>query len=354
MGIKVRPPDVTSSDGNFTAVGTDIRCGLTASRNVGSNVVESILATRAGRGRFADFDDFLAKVDPVVCNKKTIESLIKAGAFDSLGHTRRGLHQVHVERIDLVMDVKRNEAVGQFDLFAAVDPAALAGPAGPDLGVRSPIPVEEWDKATLLGFEREMLGLYVSDHPLFGVEHVLAAAADTTVAALTTGEELADGTVVTVGGLLTTVTRKLTKRGDPWAVVTLEDLEGSVEVLVFPSAYQSVGHLLAEDAVVLVRGRVTRRDEAVSLAALDVTLPDLSRGARGPLLLRLPDRSVTPPLVARLREVLRAHPGTTEVQLAVSSRGRVRLLRLDDGLRVAPTTELMADLKELLGPAAIA
>ena len=354
MGIKVLPPDVNESDGNFTAVGTDIRFGLTAIRNVGSNVVESILATRAGRGRFADFDDFLAKVDPVVCNKKTIESLIKAGAFDSLGHTRRGLHQVHVERIDLVMDVKRNEAVGQFDLFAAADPAALAGPAGPDLGVRSPIPVEEWDKATLLGFEREMLGLYVSDHPLFGVEHVLAAAADTTVAALMTGEELADGTVVTVGGLLTTVTRKLTKRGDPWAVVTLEDLEGSVEVLVFPSAYQSVGHLLAEDAVVLVRGRVTRRDEAVSLAALDVTLPDLSRGARGPLLLRLPDRSVNPPLVARLREVLRAHPGTTEVQLAVSSRGRVRLLRLDDGLRVAPTTELMADLKELLGPAAIA
>src|SRR5262249_2008216 len=149
--------------------------------NVGSNVVASIVETRRSKGAYADFADFLTKVEPVVCNKKTVESLIKAGAFDSLGHTRQGLLRIHAEAIDACMDTKRNEAVGQFDLFSAGDDGDTAEPS---LGLNLTIPVSEWEKSTLLAYEREMLGLYVSDHPLFGVEHVLAAAVDCPVSAM--------------------------------------------------------------------------------------------------------------------------------------------------------------------------
>ena len=180
MGIKVLPPDVNDSDGDFTPRGTDIRFGLEAIRNVGANVVASIVRTREQKGRYADFPDFLRKVEALACNKKTVESLVKAGAFDSLGHTRKGLQAIHAEAIEVCMDTKRREAEGQFDLFGG-----MGDEAGDDGGVFDVrIPVGEWDKALLLAHEREMLGLYVSDHPLLGVEHIIAGAVDCPVSAV--------------------------------------------------------------------------------------------------------------------------------------------------------------------------
>ncbi len=355
MGIKVLPPDVNSSDADFTPVGTDIRYGMAGIRNVGSNVVASICATRRSKGAYADFADFLTKVEPLVCNKKVIESLIKAGAFDSLGHTRQGLLRVHAEAIDACMDTKRNEAVGQFDLFSAADDEAGVdgGPSGESgMALDLSIPVSEWDKSVLLAYEREMLGLYVSDHPLLGIEHVLSAAVDCPLSALA-GEEKADGWIVTVGGMLSTLTRKMTKRGDSWATAVLEDLEGAIEVLFFPKAYEECGVHLAEDAVLLVRGRLDKREDVPRLIAMEVKAPDVSQGPRGPVVVRLPANRCTPPVVDRLKEVLAAHPGATEVQLSLSSAGRSTVLRLDDRLRVAPTPALMADLKGLLGPGAV-
>jgi len=349
MGIKVLPPDVNSSDARFTPVGTDIRFGLTAVRNVGANVVTSIVASRRAKGLYADFADFLRKVDAVACNKKVVESLIKAGAFDSLGHTRRGLLQVHAEALDACMETKRAEAIGQFDLFGAGEDDAVTAVGG---GFSVAIPVGEWEKAILLGYEREMLGLYVSDHPLFGVEHVLAAAADSTVAGLT-GEGHSDGDVVTVGGILSTLARKVTKQGAPWAAATLEDLEGAIEVLFFPQTYAQYGVHLAEDAVVVVRGRLDKREDVPRLVAMEVTVPDLSTGPRGPVLITLATGRCTPPVVERLSEVLGSHPGSTEVQLALRSGTRTRVLRLDDRLRVTASPALMADLKALLGAACL-
>ena len=181
MGIKVLPPCVNTSDSNFTPAGTDIRFGLSAIRNVGANVVASIVASRTAKAAFVDFADFLRKVDAVVCNKRTIEALIKAGAFDSLGHARRGLLMVYEPAVDAVVDTKRNEANGQFDLFGFGDlDSDNSAPSMFDVHVTE----DEWEKSVLLAFEREMLGLYVSDHPLLGVEHILAAAADTSIAAL--------------------------------------------------------------------------------------------------------------------------------------------------------------------------
>jgi len=346
MGIKVLPPDVNESAADFTPTGTDIRFGLAAVRNVGRNVVESIARSRRDRGTFEDFFDFLRKAEQTACNKKVIESLVKAGAFDSLGHCRRGLISVHAQAVDSVMGLKKHEAVGQFDLFG--DSAAEDAGGAPAIAFDLAIPTGEWDKRDLLSYERDMLGLYVSDHPLLGLEHVLAQHADCTIAALH-AEGLEEGHQVTVAGILCNVLRRVTKTGAPWASATLEDLEGSIEVMIFPATYAQVGIHIAEDAIVSLRARLSLRDESPSLFVSDVSLPELTQGLRGPVVVQLPAARCTPPVVERLREVLGAHPGTTEVHLRLLNGARVTMLRLDEGLRVAATPALMGDLKALLG-----
>ncbi|MGL5852627.1 MAG: OB-fold nucleic acid binding domain-containing protein, partial [Phycicoccus sp.] len=268
MGIKVLPPDVNDSVGRFAAVGTDIRFGLSAVRNVGTGVVDAIVGARETKGRFTSFGDFMEKVPAVVCNKRTVESLIRGGAFDGLQHARRGLTEVHEQYVDHYVDVKRNEEHGQDSLFGAFGDADDAGLSDAGLGVLPPISNSEWDKSTLLSFEREMLGLYVSDHPLFGVEHVLTAHADTQIAALTADDAgTPEGATVTVAGLITGLQVKRTKKGDLWAIVTLEDLAGAIECLFFPSTYATVGPMLQQDRLAVVRGRVNRRDDTVSIYA---------------------------------------------------------------------------------------
>jgi DNA polymerase-3 subunit alpha len=351
MGIKVLPPDVNSSDANFTPTGTDIRFGLSAVRNVGDNVVAAIVAARRDQEPYTDFADFLRKVDAVVCNKRTIESLIKAGAFDSLGHPRRGLMHVYEQSIDAIVDTKKAQAIGQDDLWGGLMAADETGEVVDVFAV--PVPDLEWDKAVLLAFEREMLGLYVSDHPLFGVEHILAGAADVAIGDLN-AEGAEDGGFVTVAGILSSVTRKVSKNGAAWAQAVLEDLSGSVEVLFFPATYAEVGMSIAEDAIVVVRGRADTRDDSVKIVARELSLPDLSVTAHGPVTVTLSPNRCTPPLVERLREVLAAHPGTTEVRLELRAGDRVHRLRLPDGLRVAPSPALMGDLKALLGPSSVA
>jgi DNA polymerase-3 subunit alpha len=347
-GIKVLPPDVNSSEANFTTVGTDIRFGLTAVRNVGENVVASIVASRKAKGDYADFSDFLKKVDPVACNKKVVESLIKAGAFDSLKHDRKGLMQVFDQAVDSFLAAKKVEATGQFDLF---------GDSGGDEVVDAvfavTVPSGEWDKMGKLAFEREMLGLYVSDHPLLGVEHVLAAHSELTIGALHT-DQVGDGQQIILAGILSSVLRRVNKAGAPWASAVLEDLEGSVEVLFFPQTYAQVAVSVAEDAIIVVKGRVDRREDVAKIIASDLSVPDLSDGPRGPVVVSLQAARCTPPVVERLREVLSTHPGTTEVQLQLVNGERRTALRVADGFRVAATPALMGDLKALLGPTCLA
>jgi DNA polymerase III subunit alpha len=349
MGIQVLPPDVNQSAGPFTPVGSDIRFGLAAVRNVGTNVVEAIVRCRKEKGEYADFYDFLSKVDQVACNKKMVESLIKAGAFDSMGHTRKGLLAVHAEAIDAYADVKRNEAAGQFDLFGAFgeDSGTSATVAMPAIGD------SEWDKRDKLAFEREMLGLYVSDHPLAGLEHVLGPAADTSIASLAEEGGVPDGQVVTLAGILSGVQRRITKQGRAWASATLEDLAGGVETLFFPNTYELVGQYIAEDAIVVVKGRVDRRDDTPRIMAMDLSMPDVSNAsATKPVTLTLPVTRCTPPLIEQLKEVLAIHPGDSEVHVKLLNGSRTTVLRLN-ALRVSTTPALMADLKMVLGPASV-
>ncbi|MDG3012020.1 DNA polymerase III subunit alpha [Rhodococcus sp. D2-41] len=348
LGITVMPPDVNESGLYFASVGNDIRFGLGAVRNVGTNVVASIIAGRKEKGKYASFSDYLDKVDAAGCGKKPIESLIKAGGFDSLGHPRKGLLLVHSDAIDAVMGTKKAEAMGQFDLF---------GGGGGDDDLSSvfevKVPDEEWETKHRLALEREMLGLYVSGHPLNGVEHVLAAQSDTHIPAILEGD-VKDGAQVTVGGILASVNRRVNKNGMPWASAQLEDLTGGIEVLFFPQAYSVLGGDVAEDAVVLVKARVAVRDDKVSLIANDLAVPDLSSiGVAAPVAVTMPTRLCTPDKVGALKQVLARHPGTSDVHLRLISGERITTLKLDDRLRVNPTSALMGDLKALLGPSCL-
>jgi len=352
MKLTVLPPDVNSSIATYAAVGPDIRFGLAAVRNVGENVVEAIVAAREAEGKFTSFSDFLSKVPAVVCNKRTIESLIKAGAFDSLGHTRRQLLDAHESAVDQVIGLKREEARGQYDLFAGLGEDGGSGGGAHDLSIQLR-DLPEWDKHDLLAREREMLGLYVSDHPLFGLEKVLSSAADCSIASLVADDSRQDGSFVTIAGLVTGLQRKMTKQGKQWAIATVEDLEGAVEVLFFPQTYEAFAHQLATDVVVVVRGRLSRRDDVPSVHAQELTLPDTSVGSDGPVVIVLPEQRCTTPTVGRLKSVLEDHRGRTEVRLCLVTHDKQLTMTLE-GHSVTPSPSLFGDLKALLGPSCLA
>ena len=350
MGIKVLPPDVNESDAMFTAVGTDIRFGLGAIRNVGANVVQAIVVARDAHGPACDFHEFLDKVPLVVCNKRVIESLIKAGAFDSLRHPRRGLMEVYEHAVDQVVEIKRNAEHGQDSLLGGFGLESAEAVGGHD-----PVPeVDDWDKRTRLAFEREMLGLYVSDHPLNGLEHVLSAERTTTIAGLSERGEGASGSTQLICGLITQVQRRQTKQGNIWASMVVEDLDAAINVSVFPKVYEQVANELLPDSVVRVKGRVNVRDEVVELHADSVTSLDVNSDVARPVVIQLKEARCTPGVVERLRTVLTAHPGGTEVRLRLLSAERTTTFQLADDLRVQPSQPLIADLKALLGPSCLA
>ncbi|PTR32224.1 DNA polymerase-3 subunit alpha [Rhodococcus sp. OK519] len=349
MGITVLPPDVNESELNFASVGEDIRFGLGAVRNVGANVVASIIKARAEKSKFTDFSDYLGKIDALACSKKVTESLIKAGGFDSLEHPRKGLMLVHADAIDAVMGTKKAEAMGQFDLFGGDDADESVASV---FNVK--IPDEEWDTKHRLALEREMLGLYVSGHPLNGIEHVLAAQSDTSIPTILEGD-IKDGTQVTIGGILASVNRRINKNGLTWASAQLEDLSGGIEVLFFPQAYSVYGMDVVEDSVVLVKARVSVRDDRVSLIANDLAVPDLSAiGVAKPVAVSLPVRQCTKEKLGALKQVLSRHPGTADVHVKLIGARGTSLWKVDEMLRVEPSSSLMGDLKALLGPSCLA
>ncbi len=350
MGITVLPPDVNESALNFTPVGNDIRFGMGAIRNVGVNVVEAMVAARESEGAFTSFKDYLMKVPAVVCNKRTIESLIKSGAFDSLGHHRRALAMIHEEAIDSVITLKRNEAIGQFDLFAGFDEAESES----SLSIEIP-DLPEWEKKDKLSFERDMLGLYVSDHPLQGLEGLLSQHAEMSITSVLGEDGPQDGAIITIAGMITSLSRRIAKAsGNAYARAEVEDLGGSMEVMFFGQVYGPIASVLAEDLIVVVKGRLQKRDDgAITLNCMELSVPDLSEGLNGPLVITMPTYKATEAVVTELGDVLRTHRGNSEVRLHLQGDTRTEIMGLPVHLRVNPSPSLFGDLKVLLGPACL-
>jgi len=347
MGLPVLVPDVNRSMSDFVAArdeeGNDvIPFGLSAVRNVGTGLVALILDEREANGPFLDFYDFCERVDVTVLNKRTIESLIKAGGFDSLGHARKGLLHAFELIIDQVVARRRKEAEGQFDLFstmAVVDDT----PAEP----RVAISADDFEKKQKLAFEKEMLGLYVSDHPLMGAEASLRRKTECSITEL---ENVEEGAMRTLGGLVTALQRKYTKKGDLMAVFQLEDLQTSMEVMVFPKTMQLYGHLLEDDAVIIVKGRVDKRDDQPKLMVTELErFEPISDGAP-PVRIALHPNALSEAMLEDLKHLFGEHRGESPVFLHLGER---QVLRLSEDFCVDSSNGLVGELRVLLGPDAV-
>jgi DNA polymerase-3 subunit alpha len=375
MGIEALVPDVNRSLSDFAAdfsggqgvVGEKggsagaITFGLAAVRNVGEGLVALIIAERQANGPFVDFYDFCRRVDPQVLNKRTIESLIKAGGFDSLGHPRRGLCLVFEDIVDRTLERRREHDAGVISLFATLEPTTEGQVTG-FADTRTPIPDTEFAKAQRMAFEKEMLGLYISDHPLMGLESSLARLTDCTLAELRDAEGDSgrgagdgpsgwggEGQIRMVGGVITDLVRRYTKKGDLMATFVLEDLNASIEVFVFPKSMADYGALLDDDAIVVVKGRVDMRDDRLKLVCMEVQRPELAVDGNTDLRISLPLHSLTDSTVDGLKRLLAEHPGDSPVYLHVGEK----VLRLPPEFNVDSRRGLIGELRVLLGPNAI-
>ena len=339
MQIPILLPDVNSSDMDFTASGDSVRYGLSAVRGVGEGVVEKIVEARRKEGPFKSFHDFARRVDYTCLNRKTVESLIKAGAFESLGHTRKGLLDCFENLSSEITEQRKMREHGQFGLFDAT---------GDEEPHDSPVPLDEHPKELLLAQEKEVLGRYVSDHPLLGVEGLLARMVDTQITSL---GDRRPGEVVSVGGIVAGLSKKVTRRGEIMVLLQLEDVAGaSVEVVVFPRVHEQFATLLRPDAILLVKGRVDQdaRDDSMKLMGLEFHEPDL--GVDRPLVINMAVDACTARIVDRLKDVLASHPGSTQVFLHLAKERKTTVLRLGSEFSVDTSNGLHAELKALLGP----
>jgi DNA polymerase III subunit alpha len=351
-GIAVLPPDVNRSVSEFAPdlsgerVGNAILFGLAAVRNVGESLVERIVAERNANGSFHDIFDFCERVDPAVLNKRTMESLVKGGAFDAMGHSRQGLCLVLEGVVDRTLERRRERDLGITSLFAALETEH----EDPGWGTaRIAIPEAEFDKGQRLAFEKEMLGLYVSDHPLMGFEQALARHTDCSLSDMREEDPSGDRSPVrAVGGVVTDLRRTYTKKGDLMARFVLEDLQAAMEVFVFPKTMADYGALIENDAILVVRGRLDTREEEPKIVCMEVSRPLLERGEED-LHISLPLGVLTDTTVVGLKEILSGHPGPSSVLLHVGAK----VLRLAPEFNVDCRNGLVGELKRLLGPTAV-
>ncbi len=347
MGLNVLRPDVNKSRGNFVADEEGVWFGLGSVRNVGANVVEGIVQAREEKGDFTSFQDFLDKVPAVVCNKRTIQSLIKAGAFDSFGHPRRALLSRSDDAVDSVLSLKKNEADGQFDLF---------GDLGADLGSGFAVEIpdiDEWERREKLAFEREMLGLYVSDHPLRGAERALAKHQEVQIAELKEDGSRYDNKNIRLAGLITNLEMKLNKQGQPWAIATLEDFSGSMQIFFFARQFEKVHDVLATDQTVQISGRVGIRDQEITVTAHSAQVIEVSDRDQRPIEIQLDSSQADPKTLLAIRDILQARPGPTRVAVVLRDRQKRVRIDLESALSVDVDAALYADLKALLGAGSV-
>ncbi len=371
MGISILPPDVNLSDHEFVVVDGNIRFGLDAVKGVGYAAVEAIKRAREERGPFLTLFDFCSRVDSRAVNKKAIEALIKCGAFGSTGATRKGMLMMLEQAQGAGQKAQQDAEIGQgsiFDLLPAdPPPSALAtGDSGFAAPSHVPIPAIEFERAELLAAEKESIGLFISAHPLKEVGPALRARADCPLADLA-GRR--DGDWALVGGIITETKKIRTKKGDPMMFATLDDLEASVELLVFGNALSGAGELLVRDSIVLVRGRVDHKDRDTTCLIVqqverfepsdEEVVVAREEAARRPVLpsalrLRLDATALAASVLAELKDVLAGFPGDSEVVIELSTSVGQRRLKLGPDFRVAHSAALHSQLDDLLGDVILA
>jgi DNA polymerase-3 subunit alpha len=362
MGIQILPPDVNLSDHRFVVVDGNIRFGLDAVKGVGYAAVEAIKAARE-QGPFTDIFDFCERVDSRAVNRKAIEALIKCGAFGTTGATRMGMLAVLEQAQAAGQKAQQDAQIGQGSIFdLGLDLGEDSGAARTGRPSHAPIPSDEFEPSELLAMEKESVGLYISAHPLKAVGPALAARTDANLGAV--GEHK-DGERVTLGGMIGQLRRLRTKKGDPMVFATLEDLHGSVELVIFADALEHAGDAVQQDALVIVKGKVDQKDSArtcvvvSSIERFEPTETELLAAGRAaeappapePLQIRLNADLVAADLIEDLREILTAYPGDAEVVLALEGSSGTRRLRLGDGYRVMRGAGLHAELAQQLGAA---
>jgi DNA polymerase-3 subunit alpha len=346
MGLVVQSPDVNESIGNFSGVESRIRFGLAAIKGVGESVVAGIVEARTEQGKFTSFNDFLKKVPVQVCNKRTIESLIKAGAFDSLGHTRRSLMAIYESAVDGQVARKREEAKGQMDLFGGMfeeDPMLVEIPNH-----------EEFDKRTKLTMERDTLGLYVSDHPLFGRESQLASNSSYSIGHFIENEEIEDGSTTSLCGLVTGIQNRVGKKsGKPYLLVTVEDFEGEISFMLTGKSFSEYADQLKPDMVVSVRGRVNNRDDGRNLSVYSVNVLDAPVAGEHPgkIHVRIENEKANRETLERLNSIIKQNAGNSEFMITIDADGQTRTYTLPQKVRYS--VEFIGELKVLLGAQSI-
>jgi DNA polymerase-3 subunit alpha len=367
MGIEILPPDVNLSDHEFIVVEGNIRFGLDAVKGVGFAAVEAIKAAREADG-FESLWDFCARVDPQAVNKRAIEALIKCGAFGSTGATRKGMLAVLEQAQAAGQKAQLDAQIGQGSIFdlgeAAGGPgsaaaAAFAAPSHP------PIPAEEFEQAELLAIEKESIGLFISAHPLKQVRDALRARVDCGLGEL---ESRKDGDWITAGGIITAAKKIRTRNGDPMMFATLDDLEGSVEIVVFGKVLAEYEGALGVDSVVLVRGRVDHKEAGKTSLVVQTAEPfdpppeEVARAREAaakaslgpvPVHLRLDAARLPATVIDDLKHVFGNFPGESEVVLDLVTSAGPRTLRFGPDFKVAPTPSLRAELEHVLGPGAL-
>jgi DNA polymerase-3 subunit alpha len=367
MGIEILPPDVNESDHEFMVIDGKIRFGLDAVKGVGFSAVEAIKGAREEGGPFSSIWDFCERVDNRSVNKKAIEALIKCGAFGSTGATRKGMLTVLEQAQAAGQKSQQDAQIGQgsiFDLGPADESAGNGAAAAFAAPSHPPIPSEEFEQAELLAVEKESIGLFVSAHPLKAVREAMRLRVDCPLAQLA---DRKDGEWVTVGGIITQGKKIRTKRGDQMMFATLDDLEGSVELLIFGRALAAHEEALALDSVVLVRGKVDHKDATTTCVILqeatrfEPTEAEVARAreqARAipvgppPVRLRLDAMALPASVIDDLKQLISLHPGESDVVLDLQTSRGLRKLKLGPEYRVSATNAaLRAELDHLLGAA---
>jgi DNA polymerase-3 subunit alpha len=343
MGIEVEPPDVNVSAEDFRVVEGKIRFGLNAVKNVGESAVRSILAAREEGGSFATLWDFCERVDPQVVNKRALESLVKCGAFDSTGASRRGMFEVLEDALSWGGRQQADRLAGQSSIFDLGDEAEERPRH------HRPVPSDEWEKAERLAYEKEALGLYVSEHPLSSIREALRRKTDSQIVEL---DRRRDGDVVTVGGIVGALRQTTTKKGEPMVFMRLDDVSGSVETIVFNSVYGASRDLLETDRILVVKGRIDHKEGETKVIALEVA-PFEATPERNEVRLKLDARRAPAGTIRELASLLQEYPGEAAVVAAIDTSGGPLTLAFGPDFRVRPEPDFFAEVKSLLGEAAI-